>query len=45
MRRAAFGVGASKFTMLTNITLPAAFRSISKGVLLALARAAGETAP
>ena len=45
MRRAAFGVGASKFTMITNITLPAAFSSISTGVLLALARAAGETAP
>ncbi|WP_269624786.1 phosphate ABC transporter permease PstA [Prochlorococcus marinus] len=45
MRRAAFGVGASKFIMITNITLPAAFRSISTGVLLALARAAGETAP
>ena len=45
MRRAAFGVGASKFTMITNITLPTAFRSISTGVLLALARAAGETAP
>ncbi len=45
MRRAAFGVGASKFTMITSITLPAAFRSISTGVLLGLARAAGETAP
>lgn len=45
MRRAAFGIGASKFTMITNITLPAAFSSISTGVLLALARAAGETAP
>ena len=45
MRRAAFGVGASKFTMITNITLPAAFRSISTGILLALARATGETAP
>tara|TARA_Y100001968_G_scaffold282470_1_gene280437 strand:+ start:180 stop:1100 length:921 start_codon:yes stop_codon:yes gene_type:complete len=45
MRRAAFGVGSSKFTMITNITLPAAFRSISTGILLALARAAGETAP
>ena len=31
--------------MITNITLPAAFSSISTGVLLALARAAGETAP
>ena len=45
MRRAALGVGASKFTMITNITLPAAFRSISTGILLALARATGETAP
>jgi len=45
MRRAAFGVGASKFTMILNITLPTAFRSISTGILLALARAAGETAP
>ena len=45
MRRAALGIGASKFTMITNITLPAAFSSISTGVLLALARAAGETAP
>ncbi len=45
MRRAALGVGASKFTMITNITLPAAFRAISTGILLALARAAGETAP
>tara|TARA_B100000965_G_scaffold347934_1_gene320293 strand:- start:3693 stop:4646 length:954 start_codon:yes stop_codon:yes gene_type:complete len=45
MRRAAFGVGASKFTMISHITLPAAFRSISTGILLALARAAGETAP
>ena len=45
MRRAAFGIGASKFTMITNITLPASFSSISTGVLLAIARAAGETAP
>ena len=45
MRRAAFGVVASKFAMITHITLPTAFRSISTGILLALARAAGETAP
>tara|TARA_B100000902_G_C26498930_1_gene522999 strand:- start:196 stop:519 length:324 start_codon:yes stop_codon:yes gene_type:complete len=31
--------------MISNITLPAAFSSISTGILLALARAAGETAP
>ena len=45
LRRAAMGIGASKFTMISNITLPAAFSSISTGILLALARAAGETAP
>ena len=45
LRKAAFGVGASKFTMISNITLPAAFSSISTGILLAIARAAGETAP
>tara|TARA_Y100001968_G_scaffold310891_1_gene332268 strand:+ start:174 stop:1088 length:915 start_codon:yes stop_codon:yes gene_type:complete len=45
LRRAALGIGASKFTMIYNITLPAAFSSISTGILLALARAAGETAP
>ena len=45
LRRAALGIGASKFTMISNITLPAAFSSISTGILLALARAAGETAP
>ncbi len=45
MRTAAFGVGASKFTTITNITLPIAIKSISTGILLAIARAAGETAP
>ena len=45
MRKAAFGIGASRFTMISNITLPTAFRSISTGILLAIARAAGETAP
>ena len=45
MRRAAFGIGASKFTMITNIKIQASFSSISTGVLLAIARAAGETAP
>ncbi len=45
LRKGALGVGASKFTMITNITLPIAFRSISTGVVLGIARAAGETAP
>ena len=45
LRKAALGNGASKFTMIFNITLPSAFTSISTGILLAIARAAGETAP
>ncbi len=45
LRNAAFGIGASKFTMIFNITIPAALSSITTGILLALARAAGETAP
>ncbi len=45
LRRAAIGIGSSKFTMISNITLPSAFSSISTGVILAIARAAGETAP
>ena len=45
LRKAAIGIGASKFTMISNITLPSAFTSISTGILLAIARAAGETAP
>tara|TARA_Y100001968_G_C19400364_1_gene740668 strand:- start:996 stop:1889 length:894 start_codon:yes stop_codon:yes gene_type:complete len=45
LRNAALGVGSSMFTMITQITLPSAFRTISTGILLGLARAAGETAP
>ena len=45
LRKAALGIGASKFTMISHITLPSAFNSISTGILLAIARAAGETAP
>jgi phosphate transport system permease protein len=45
MRWGAYGVGASKFVTVTRITLPAAFTPIATGVVLAVARAAGETAP
>jgi len=45
LRWGAYGVGASKFVTITRITLPAAFTPISTGVVLAIARAAGETAP
>lgn len=41
----AIGVGASKFVTITRITLPSAFTPIATGVVLAIARAAGETAP
>ena len=45
LRRAAFGVGASRFVTITQITLPKAFTPIATGVVLSIARAAGETAP
>ena len=45
LRKGSLGVGASNFTTIIQITLPAAISSISTGVLLAVARAAGETAP
>lgn len=45
LRRGALGVGASKFVTVVRITLPTAFTPIATGVVLAIARAAGETAP
>ncbi len=45
LRWGAIGVGASKFTTVMKITLPAAFTPIATGVVLGIARAAGETAP
>ncbi len=45
LRTGALGIGASMFTTVIRVTLPAAFRSISTGIVLGLARAAGETAP
>jgi len=45
LRWGALGVGASRFITITRVTLPAAFSSIATGVVLAIARAAGETAP
>ena len=45
LRRAALGVGASKFVTIIRITLPSAFTPIATGVVLSIARAAGETAP
>ncbi len=45
LRWGAYGVGASKFVTIMRITLPAAFTPIATGIVLAIARAAGETAP
>lgn len=45
LRWGSYGVGASKFVTVFRITLPAAFTPIATGVVLAIARAAGETAP
>jgi phosphate transport system permease protein len=45
MREAAFGMGATRTQVAWHITLPTAMPGILTGVMLAVARAAGETAP
>ncbi len=45
IRWAALGVGAYKYQTVLSVVLPAALSSIITGVTLAIARAAGETAP
>lgn len=45
MREAAFALGASKSRVTLTVVLPAALPGIMSGCLLAVARAAGETAP
>jgi phosphate transport system permease protein len=45
MREAAFALGASKSRVILTVVLPAALPGIMSGCLLAIARAAGETAP
>jgi phosphate transport system permease protein len=45
MRWGAYGVGASRFVTITKVVLPTAFTPIATGAVLAIARAAGETAP
>ncbi|MEB3321319.1 MAG: phosphate ABC transporter permease PstA [Synechococcaceae cyanobacterium] len=45
LRWGAYGVGASRFTTISRVVLPAAFTPIATGAVLAIARAAGETAP
>jgi phosphate transport system permease protein len=45
MRQAAYGIGTTRFQMVSRIVLPAALPALVTGVVLALARAAGEAAP
>ncbi|MEI8294048.1 MAG: phosphate ABC transporter permease PstA [bacterium] len=44
-REAAYGLGATRFQTIVRVVLPDAFPAIMTGVMLAVARAAGETAP
>jgi phosphate transport system permease protein len=45
IRQAAVGLGATEFQTVTRVVLPAAIPAILTGVMLSVARAAGETAP
>lgn len=45
VRQAAVGIGATRFQTVSRIVIPAALPAIATGVVLALARAAGEAAP
>jgi len=44
-REASYGLGATRFQAIARVVLPDAFPAIMTGVMLAVARAAGETAP
>jgi phosphate transport system permease protein len=45
LREGSMALGASKWTTIMRVIVPAAYRGILTAVLLALARVAGETAP
>lgn len=45
LREGSFALGTNKWRMVATVVVPAASRGILTGVLLALARVAGETAP
>jgi len=45
LREASLALGSTRLTMITRIVLPAASSGIVTGILLAIARIAGETAP
>jgi phosphate transport system permease protein len=45
LREASYGMGATKWQTIKNVVLPAGIPGILTGVILALSRAIGETAP
>ena len=45
LREASYGLGATRFQTISRIVLPEALPAIMTGIMLAVARAAGETAP
>ena len=45
LREASYGLGATKWQTVKNVVLPSAFGSIMTGLILAMSRAIGETAP
>jgi len=45
LREASYGLGATKFQTIVRVVLPEALPAIMTGIMLAVARAAGETAP
>jgi phosphate transport system permease protein len=45
LREASFGMGATKWQTIVKVVLPAAIPGVLTGVILALSRAIGETAP
>jgi phosphate transport system permease protein len=45
LRQASYGLGATKWQTVWNVVLPQAFPGILTGIILAMSRAVGETAP
>jgi phosphate transport system permease protein len=45
LREASYGLGATRFQTIIRVVLPEALPAIMTGIMLAVARAAGETAP
>lgn len=45
LREASYGLGATRWQTVQNHVLPAAFPSVLTGIILAMSRAIGETAP